>query len=290
MAKCVLRLKIVAYPDDRFTMQDVLLYRRNQLNRQVESWRPPLFKPIKTRSDHWLAASRRFLDLQAASIWRDLRVLLPQSSGLIVDVGCGAQPYRSLLNPKASYQGIDYVGARCHFGYDMPDTTYYEGDRWPLSDESVDLVLTTETLEHVSNPPIFLAEAFRCLKPGGRVLLTVPFAARWHFVPHDYWRFTPSGLRLLLSTAGFSDIQVFARGNALTVACYKVIAVFLPLLFPQRKGTVMSLMIRVLGSLMLPFVILLAAIANLSLRSQGGDDCLGYTAAAARPNGNDTER
>jgi hypothetical protein len=35
--------------------------------------------------------------------------------------------------------------------------------------------------------------------------------------------------------------------------------------------------------LTLPAVILLAAIANLSLRSQGGDDCLGYTAVSVRP-------
>ena len=37
------------------------------------------------------------------------------------------------------------------------------------------------------------------------ILLTVPFAARWHFVPYDYWRFTPSSFRYLLETTGFSD-------------------------------------------------------------------------------------
>jgi hypothetical protein len=46
-------------------------------------------------------------------------------------------------------------------------------------------------------------------------------------------------------------------------------------------------MIRVPGLLTLPLVILLAAIANLSLRSRGGDDCLGYTAIAVRPEGID---
>jgi len=264
-------------------MADVLPYRRNQLDRPGESWRPPLFKPAKTRVDRCLAAARRFLDLQAGSIWRDLSVLLPESRGLILDVGCGAQPYRSLVNPKATYRGIDYADAKRHFGYAMPDTTYYEEGRWPLSDESVDVVLSTETLEHVPDPPSFLAEAFRCLKPGGRVLMTVPFAARWHFIPHDYWRFTPSGLQRLLLAAGFSDIRVFARGNALTVACYKMMAVLLPLLLPQGKNLVPSILTRVLGLLTLPFVIVLAAIGNLSLRHQGGDDCLGYTAIAVRP-------
>ena len=73
-----------------------------------------------------------------------------------------------LVNPDATYQGIDYADAERHFGYSMPDTTYYEGDRWPISDASVDVVSGTETLEHVPDPPAFLTEAFRCLKPGGQ--------------------------------------------------------------------------------------------------------------------------
>ena len=83
---------------------------------------------------------------------------------------------------------------------------------------------------------MLLAEAHRTLRPGGRLLLTVPFAARWHFVPNNYWRFTPSSLRHLLEAAGFGDVAVYARGNAFTVACYKAVALVLPHLFPQRGG------------------------------------------------------
>ena len=92
--------------------------------------------------------------------------------------------------------------------------------------------------EHVPEPGAFLAEASRCLRPGGRLLLTVPFAARWHYIPHDYWRFTPSGLERLLSAAGFRDAAIYARGNSLTVACYKAMALMLPLLLPQQQGFV----------------------------------------------------
>jgi len=260
-------------------------HRRNQLERRTEAWQPPRFKPIKTRAERLLAAARRFVDLQAGSIWIDLSRLLPHSRGLVLDVGCGAQPYRPLVHPCATYQGIDSVDAERHFGYCLPDTTYYEGDRWPVSDASVDVVLTTETLEHVPEPTAFLSEAFRCLKPGGRILLTVPFAARWHFIPHDYWRFTPSGLQRLLSTAGFTGITVLARGNALTVACYKVMALIIPLLMPQKKALGIRLLVHATGLVMLPVLILLASIANLSLEARDGDDCLGYTAVAVRPIG-----
>jgi SAM-dependent methyltransferase len=187
-----------------------------------------------------------------------------------------------LVDPAATYRAIDHADAERHFGYSLPDTTYYEGDRWPVPDASVDLVLSTETLEHVPDPPVFMAQAFRCLKPGGRLVLTVPFSARWHFIPHDYWRFTPSALQRLFSSAGFTGMAVFARGNAVTVACYKVMALVLRLLMPQTENLWKSIVLRAFGILMLPFLVLLAAVANLSLYSEGGDDCLGYTAIAVK--------
>jgi SAM-dependent methyltransferase len=257
--------------------------RRNQLGRQSEAWRPPRFKPIKTRTARLAAAMRRFVDLQAGSIWSDLCRVLPSSRGLVLDVGCGAQPYRPLVHPGAVYRAIDYVGAERHFGYSAPDTTYYEGICWPVTDGSVDLILCTETLEHVPEPRAFLAEGFRCLKPGGRILLTVPFAARWHFIPHDYWRLTPAGLERLLSSAGFTGITVHARGNALTVACYKAMALIVPLLLPQGRTLGARLFLQAIGLLLLPLFVLLAVIANISLTGEGGDDCLGYTALALRP-------
>ncbi len=260
-----------------------LLNRPNQLDRRSESWRPPLHTPIRSWSDRLVAAARRFFDLQAGSIWRDLSRVLPGCRGLILDVGCGSQPYRSLIPAAATYHGLDYSGARTNFGYSMPETTYYEGDRWPIDETTADVVLCTETLEHVPDPSVFLSEAFRCLKPRGRILLTVPFAARWHFIPHDYWRFTPSGLQRLLGTAGFTDIAVYARGNAVTVACYKLMGLLLPLLFPQQVSRGKAFWLRVLGVLALPLICLLALAGNISLRSRGGDDCIGYTAVASRP-------
>jgi len=59
------------------------------------------------------------------------------------------------------------LNAKDHFGYVVPDTLYFEGDHWPVATSSMDIVLSTETLEHVSHPDRFLAEAKRCLKPSG---------------------------------------------------------------------------------------------------------------------------
>jgi SAM-dependent methyltransferase len=257
--------------------------RRNLVERHSESWQPPPHESPTGGARNVLVVLRRFVDVQAGSIWRDLAPELRREHGTLVDVGCGAQPYRGLLPADAEYIGIDTVDAKEHFGYSLPDTRYFEGDVWPVADGSVDVVLATETLEHVPSPQLFMAEAFRCAKPGARLILTVPFSARWHFIPYDYWRFTPSSLALLLGNEGFADVAVYARGNAVTVAAYKVMALVLPLLFPQRSNSPTRIALRVLGLVLSPVVLVCAVVAQLSLRSAGGDDCLGYTVFARRP-------
>jgi SAM-dependent methyltransferase len=256
--------------------------RRNMVDVISESWRPQLFAQTTTRLSLRLAALRRFFDIQAGSAWRDLRAVLPAVRGTVLDVGCGAQPFRPLVNSQATYLGIDTDVAKAHFGYEMPDTTYFSGDIWPVAAASADMVLCTETLEHVLETRHFLSEAARCLVPGGTLLLTVPFAARWHFIPYDYWRFTPSSLNYLLTAAGFDGVRVYARGNAFTVACYKLMTLLLLLLMPQAASRNSRLLLRLAGIVFLPLFVLLAVLANLSLHGRGGDDCLGYTVLAVR--------
>jgi SAM-dependent methyltransferase len=253
--------------------------RKNLVHQTGERWRPPIFTQRSGAPALVLAAVRRYFDLQAGSIWRDLTNEIPNVRGTLLDVGCGAQPYRSLVPAGTTYLGIDSEDAKL-FGYQMPDTRYYAGDVWPVDDDSVDCVLATETLEHVPDPRVFLAQARRCLRASGRLILTVPFSARWHFIPHDYWRFTPSGLRLLLEEAGFSNIAVYARGNETTVACYKAMALYLSAADFREKPWPRRL-IALVAVPLLPLFIALASVANLSFRSEGGDDCLGYTVVAS---------
>lgn len=251
--------------------------RENFALRTTERWQPPAFRPPRTRWDRTVAAARRVLDLQASSIWSDLKMLLRDAHGDVLDVGAGAQPYRMLLPPDARYRAIDAAAVATDFGYETPDTEYFTGDRWPVDDDAVDVVLATETLEHIPQPPVFLAEARRVLRDGGRIVLTVPFSARWHYVPHDYWRFTPSSLRTLLEDAGFADVVVNARGNEATVACAKVMALVLPALMPPQGGFGPR---RAAALLLSPIVVILGLIGRRTLRSDGGDDCLGWTATA----------
>jgi SAM-dependent methyltransferase len=257
-----------------------LEHRSNVAERREERWRPP---PFAAEASSWKAALRRAFDLQAGSVHRDLASLLASARGTVLDVGCGAQPYRGLIPRECRYVAIDTVSAKERFGYEVPGTSYYDGPTWPVADGSADVVLCTEVLEHVLDTSGFLAEMFRSTAPGGRIVLTVPFAARWHFVPHDYWRFTPSSLKALLEKAGFASVRVYARGDHVTVACYKAMALCLHFLMPQGRGVLGATLERIVGLVTLPAFFVLTAIGNLSLLRDGGDDCLGYTVLADRP-------
>jgi SAM-dependent methyltransferase len=256
--------------------------RKNLLDLKEENWIPPTYSKKPGLINKLKLGLYSCLDLQYSTIRRDLSVELPRVQGTALDVGCGIQPHRDLFPLTVKYIGIDTSDSKEHFGYETPDTIYYSGDTWPVRDQQVDFVLCTETLEHVPDPSVFLKEAARVLKSKGSILLTVPFAVRWHFIPYDYWRYTPSSLHSLLIKNGFVEIKVHARGNSLTVACYKTMGFIFGILSPADRAPAATWALRLLGILCLPFLLFAVILANLSKNVDGTVDCLGYTVLARR--------
>lgn len=122
-------------------------------------------------------------------------------SGVLLDVGCGIQPYRDLF-PNCDYIGVEVRQQASSGSAKRPDV-FFDGRALPIRDASVDAVLCTQVLEHVANPAQFLSELRRVLPVGGRLLLTVPFVWDEHEQPYDYRRYTSFGLRHTLEAAGF---------------------------------------------------------------------------------------
>lgn len=220
---------------------------------------------------------RTLLDMQVASVYRHLRPWLQEQKGTLLEVGCGAQPYRHLVPAGCRYTGLDWEQAGTHFNYRLPDTVYYDGGRFPFEDGSFDSLFHTEVLEHVYHAGQFLAECRRVLKPSGSMFFTVPFQARYHYIPHDFFRYTPAALERMLDEAGFRNIEIRPRGSDITVAAYKNMSVLYRWL---RSGPVGILA----GILMSPLALPLLIVGRLTLRLPAGstDDCLGYTVTAAR--------
>lgn len=88
----------------------------------------------------------------------------------------------------------------------------------PLSDESFDVVICAELLEHVQDPLSVLNESARLLVPGGKMLVTVPFLLRQHGDPEDYQRLTDTMLRRLFTQAGFVQVTIERQGYFWSVA------------------------------------------------------------------------
>lgn len=82
---------------------------------------------------------------------------------------------------------------------DVPAT--YHGDitqvNLAISDDTFDVVIVSEVLEHTIDPFSAVIEVRRILKEGGYAIITVPLNARIHGPVPDCWRFTEFGLQVL---------------------------------------------------------------------------------------------
>lgn len=235
----------------------------------------PNLPPGTTLAGRLRSLARRGLDLQVHSVLSHLTPWLKKCQGNVLEVGCGSQPYLHLLPAHCRYQGLDWALAGQVFRYHTQDVQLFDGGRFPFPDSEFDSVFHTEVLEHVPDPLVFLQECRRVLKPTGTLFFSVPFQARFHYIPYDYWRFTPSGLALLLEKAGFVDVAIQPRGTDLTVAAYKTIS----LTYRWLQGGFRE---KCLGICSLPLAVVCLAVAHVSLARKIGspDDCLGYAVTA----------
>lgn len=219
---------------------------------------------------------RHIFDLQECSTWKGIvpyiNRITRSKRGCVLDVGCGAKPYRHLFPNNWKYNGLDIKEANDNFKYNEHDVTYYDGENFPYRDNTFDLLFHSEVMEHVPDTTYFINECYRVLKKGGGLLFTVPFQARYHYIPFDYYRFTPSGIRKLLGDAGYKEIEIVPRGTDICVAAYKLLTIGYRLFFSKN----MSKMLYAI--LFAPVWIVSLLVGQLSLWTKIGSDkdCLGY--------------
>ena len=146
---------------------------------------------------HWWFVARRDIVMEC------LRSGIPDAPEEILEVGCGTGAFLADLArvyPGARARGVEpSSGARDaarRLGCDVVEGVF---DALPASDESIDLVVALDVLEHCESEAAALSEAYRVLRPGGHLLLTVPaMPSLWS--SHDtvnghYRRYTAGTLR-----------------------------------------------------------------------------------------------
>jgi SAM-dependent methyltransferase len=119
----------------------------------------------------------------------------------VLDYGCAEMPYRGFFPSGAEVVGADLPGNPHASVHLRPDGGV------PVPDASFDAVLSTQVLEHVEDPALYLAECRRVLRPGGRLLLSTHGLMVWHPDPVDHWRWTCSGLRKAVQDAGLEVVH-----------------------------------------------------------------------------------
>jgi SAM-dependent methyltransferase len=130
---------------------------------------------------------------------------------VVLDGGAGEGRFRSLF-AYARYIGLDSAdGDRCwdYSGLDVVARL----EELPLAENSCDRVLSIVVLEHTPDPQRVLVEFHRALRRGGTVHLAVPHMWEEHQRPHDYFRYTSAGIRLLLDRAGFTVLRIDPVGG-----------------------------------------------------------------------------
>lgn len=150
--------------------------------------------PAPKEGTLWRRANWTFCEQMA-------REFLPQE--IVLDVGAGNGYFKSLFEHTVyiatdvyPYSNVDFV---C-------DITILN----PLRPASVDAIILANTLEHVLDGQVLLTQLVRALKPGGRLLATVPFLVKVHQAPHDFARYTRFALSKMLTRAGADVVKLEA--------------------------------------------------------------------------------
>ena len=83
----------------------------------------------------------------------------------------------------------------------------------PFDDDSIDLVVSGQTLEHVKNPFRLTIEMARVLKPGGYIILIAPSAGERHDF-RDCWRIMDDGFQAIAEEVELETITDYVDRSA----------------------------------------------------------------------------
>lgn len=162
---------------------------------------------------------------------RDLGLL----RGRVLNAGAGWRDISHLIDGELINQDLPYEGdERSHI------QIYSPLHHIPEPDLSFDSIVCIAVLEHVENPEEVVPEFFRVTKPGGHVIVSVPFLQPEHKVPTDYQRYTSDGLKRLFAHHGFEIISckpLFSVYHTLHWIVYELVRLRQSLIFKILRYT-----------------------------------------------------
>ena len=155
---------------------------------------------------YWWFIARRHL------ITSLLETCYPRAGQLrILDIGCGTGAMLDDLKPFGDVVGADFSPEALQFCVTRgapAELARADVRRLPFADSSFDVVTAMDIIEHIDDDKAAASEIFRVLKPGGRLLVTVPaFSSLWSEhdeALHHFRRYTTPHLKDLFQRVGLS--------------------------------------------------------------------------------------
>lgn len=161
------------------------------------------------------ASDRKVLDLHLARYQFAVQNL---QGGRVLDMACGCGYGTALLaekRPDIQFVGVDVDADAVAYGtshYKASNLEYRQSDGMTFQDpDGFDMIVSLETIEHLVDPRGFVNRFSGLLKPGGRVVASVPVTPTVDGNPHHLHDFTRRSFRRMMAEAGFSQGEAFTQ-------------------------------------------------------------------------------
>lgn len=169
--------------------------------------------------------------------------------GKVLDIGAGGSSYHKFFPNRIT---LDVDETR------KPDIVG-DAQKLPFEDNSFEMILCTEVLEHIPDPVMAIKEMKRVLKPEGKLVLSTRFVFPIHDAPGDYWRFTKYGLLKLF--ADWEVLEIMAEAPS-----FKTLAILV-----QRMMFQINFKCNKLIKIILFFVTLVISRLDFLIKNEYGD-------------------
>ena len=128
----------------------------------------------------------------------------------VLEIGPDRSPstYRSMVEDGSI--GWETLGLDEDRKLTFPGTPEYE---FPIADDTYDIVLSGQVIEHVRKVWVWMPEVARVCKVGGLVITINPVSWPYHTAPYDCWRIYPEGMMALYEDSGLEVL--FCRWESL---------------------------------------------------------------------------
>lgn len=151
------------------------------------------------------------------SAYDEIDLVRPRQGERLLDIGCGRSVLERKLPSMVEYISLDYPDTGAELYHSSP-SVFGTAEQLPFPDASIDIVACLEVVEHLEDPKQAFVEIGRILKPGGRALVSVPFAYPIHDAPHDFQRLTEYQLNRFASDSKLIITQIKETGHAIESA------------------------------------------------------------------------